>query len=154
MKQLTGSRVAWAALGLVLVVTLVVGATGDTGPRSNAERARDLAETIKCPTCRSQSAADSDAAAARAIRTEIARRVDEGQSNDEIRTYFADRYGEEVLLTPAASGLTGLVWALPAAGLVAAFIGLALVLRRWQRRTPREASEADRELVESYRRGS
>lgn len=153
-RSLSGSPVAWGAMALVLVVALFVGGFGDAGPRSNAERARDLAATIKCPTCRSQSAADSDAAAARAIRTEIARRIDDGQSNETIRAYFADRYGEEVLLTPASSGVTGLVWVLPVAALVASLGGLAVVLRRWQRREVREASEADRELVEQFRRGS
>ncbi len=150
MKQFAASKLAWAIMGVVLVTVLFIGAAGDSGPRSNAERGRDLAATIKCPTCRSQSAADSDAAAARAIRTEIARRIDAGESNEAIRDYFADRYGEEVLLTPSASGLAGLVWALPAAALVASMTGLGLVLRRWQSRTPRHATDADRTLVDEF----
>lgn len=151
MKAFVGSRLAWAGIALVVVVALFVGASGDAGPRSNAERARDLAETIKCPTCRSQSAADSDAVAARAVRTEIARRIDAGESNGEIRAYFADRYGEEILLTPSRDGVSALVWALPVAGLVAASAGLVVVLRRWQRRTPQSPSDEDVALVESYR---
>lgn len=151
MKDVAASKWAWAVMGVVLVTVLFIGAAGDSGPRSNAERGRDLAATIKCPTCRSQSAADSDAAAARAIRTDIARRIDAGESNEQIRQYFANQYGEEVLLTPSGSGLTGLVWGLPVAALVASMIGLGMVLRRWQRRTPREATDADRELVDSFR---
>jgi cytochrome c-type biogenesis protein CcmH len=151
MKQIAASKLTWAFMAVILITVLFIGAAGDSGPRSNAERGRDLAATIKCPTCRSQSAADSDAAAARAIRTDIARRIDAGQSNEEIRAYFADRYGEEVLLTPSGSGLTGLVWGLPVAALVASMIGLGLVLRRWQARTPREATAADRDLVDTFR---
>ncbi|HUW02031.1 MAG TPA: cytochrome c-type biogenesis protein CcmH [Acidimicrobiales bacterium] len=150
MKQIAASKLTWVFMAGILVVVLFIGAVGDSGPRSNAERGRDLAATIKCPTCRSQSAADSDAAAARAIRTEIARRIDGGESNEEIRAYFADRYGEEVLLTPSGSGLTGLVWGLPVAALVASMIGLGLVLRRWQSRAPLEATAADRTLVDAY----
>jgi cytochrome c-type biogenesis protein CcmH len=151
MKQIAASKLTWAFMAVILITVLFIGAAGDSGPRSNAERGRDLAATIKCPTCRSQSAADSDAAAARAIRTDIARRIDAGQSNEEIRAYFADRYGEEVLLTPSGSGLTGLVWGLPVAALVASMIGLGLVLRRWQARAPREATAADRDLVDTFR---
>ena len=151
MKQIASSKLTWALMAAILVTVLFIGAVGDSGPRSNAERGRDLAATIKCPTCRSQSAADSDAAAARAIRTEIARRIDAGESNEEIRAYFAERYGQEVLLTPSGSGLTGLVWGLPVAALVASMIGLGLVLRKWQSRVPREATDADRTLVDSYR---
>jgi cytochrome c-type biogenesis protein CcmH len=92
-----------------------------------------VAETIKCPTCRSQSAADSDAPASQAIRAEILRRIDAGDSDDEIRDYFASRYGEQILLTPRSSGAVGLVWILPVVGLVAAAAGLTWAFLRWRR---------------------
>ena len=72
-----------------------------------------MAETLKCPTCRSQSVADSEAPSAKAIRAEIARRLEAGESEDEIRDYLVSRFGEEILLTPSSSGVTGLVWVLP-----------------------------------------
>src|SRR3546814_10113008 len=81
-------------------------------PRTTDERVRTIASSLKCPTCRSQSVADSDSAAARSIRTEIARRVDEGQSADHIRSAIAATYGDDVQLTPSGSGMEGLVWIL------------------------------------------
>jgi cytochrome c-type biogenesis protein CcmH len=126
-------RLSWVVLGVVVVVALVAGTRPDGGPRTEAERAQALAETIKCPTCRSQSVATSDATASEAIRTEIQRRVADGQSDEEIRDYFADRFGEDILLTPSSSGLTGLVWALPVAALVAAVVGLGFAFARWRR---------------------
>jgi cytochrome c-type biogenesis protein CcmH len=120
---------SWLLMAVVAVVALAFGTVDDGGPRTAAERARDVASTIRCPTCRSQSAADSDAPAARAIRTEIARRVGDGQSDDEIRAYFASRFGEEVLLTPERSGLGGIVWVLPVALGVCSVAAVLTVLR-------------------------
>jgi cytochrome c-type biogenesis protein CcmH len=120
-------------MGAVLVAALAIGIT-DRSPQTTAERVRDIAATIKCPTCRSQSVADSEAPAAKFLRIEIARRVEQGQSADEIRAFAASRYGSDVLLTPERSGLAGLVWVLPVAlGVVAAGF-VVLALRRWQAR--------------------
>ena len=144
---------AWLALAAVLLGALAVGVVDDGGPRSNAERARALAETIECPQCRGQAVANSDAPAAQAIRTEISRRVTDGESDEQIRTYFARQYGEDVLLTPSSDGLTGLVWFLPVAALVAALGGLVIVFRRWRVPDDVRVDDADRVLVEQALRG-
>ena len=96
--------------------------------------------------------ADSSAPAARAIRTEIARRIEAGETDDEIRDYIAGIYGEENLLTPPRDGVAGLVWFLPVAGLVVAAGGLAVVFRQWRSPEDVEVSEEDRDLVAQARR--
>ena len=126
-------RLSWVALGIVALVALVVG-TVDEGPaRATEDRVQAIAATIRCPQCRSQSAADSDASTAQAVRTEIAERVEAGESADEIRAYFASRYGEQILLTPPADGVGSLVWVLPVAATVAGAAGLAYAFVRWRR---------------------
>jgi cytochrome c-type biogenesis protein CcmH/NrfF len=122
----------WPVLGVVLVVALAVGARGDGGPRTDAERVTDLTASFQCPTCRGQSVRDSNAPVASAIRSDVARRVEEGQSDDEIRSAIVQRYGEGVLLNPPSSGVAGLVWVLPVAALVAALVGLGFAFRRWR----------------------
>ena len=143
---------AWApfAVMAVLVVgALVVGTSRDEGPTSNAERVYDVARTIACPECSGQSVAESDISVSREIRRDIAARIEAGQTDDEIRAYYADRFGEEVLLTPSASGATGLVWVLPVVAGVAALAGLVLVFLRWRSRPPGAATDEDRALVEA-----
>jgi cytochrome c-type biogenesis protein CcmH len=120
------------ALVIVVIGALVVG-TRDDGARTDAERVESIASSVRCPTCRGQSVADSDAPAAGNVRTDIARRVGEGESNDEIRRALADRFGESILLTPPRSGVAGLVWVLPALGLVVAVAALTFAFRRWRR---------------------
>jgi cytochrome c-type biogenesis protein CcmH len=148
------SRLPWIALVVVVAAALAVG-TFDRGggARTDEERAQALAEGFRCPTCAGQSVADSDAPAAKAIRSQIDRQIDEGRSEDEIRDYVLSRYprSEQV---PPRSGLAGLVWVLPVAALVVAVAALAVAFRRWRVVGDRRAaSEEDRVLVERARHG-
>ena len=145
----------WAALAAVVVAALAVGTLGgDDGPRSDESRARSLAEGFRCPTCRGQSVADSDAPAATAIRQEIARQIDDGRTDDEIREYVLDRYPRSQQVPPR-SGLAGLVWALPVVALVVGVAALAVAFRRWRVVGERQGpSAADRDLVTRARERS
>lgn len=137
----------WAVMGVVLAGALFVG-RGDSGQPSDARRAHDIATEIRCPTCRGLSAADSDAPAAQAIRDDILRRVQAGQTAGEIRAYLVSRYGDEILLKPERHGMAVLVWALPVLAVGAAIAGLALAFRRWRARPGRALSADDQALVD------
>lgn len=122
----------WVLLVVVVIGALVVG-TQDSGAKSDRERVQSIAKSVRCPTCRGQSVADSDAPAAANVRKDIERRVADGQSDDEIRSALAARFGDSILLTPPRDGVAGLVWVLPVLALVAALAGLTLAFRRWRR---------------------
>ena len=122
----------WVLLGAMVVVALAVGASGSGGGDSDAARASRLSKQVRCPTCRGLSAAESDAKAAQAVRTEIRNRVEAGESDEEIRAYLASRYGDDILLRPEGSGMASLVWVLPVAALVCGGAGLAFAFRRWK----------------------
>ena len=123
---------SYGLMAVAIVVALAIGTIDQRDDRTTEERMHDVASTIRCPQCRSQSAADSDASTAQAVRVEIAERIEEGQSDDQIRDYFASTYGEEILLTPPASGVGSLVWIVPVIALVLASGGLVLAFRRWR----------------------
>jgi cytochrome c-type biogenesis protein CcmH len=125
-------KLSYALMALVLVVALALG-TRSHGATDPDARAQALEQSIKCPTCRGQSVAESDAPASKAIRTEIVRRIGDGQSDRQIRDYFAAKYGDDILLKPTSSGLGGLVWVLPIAAVVAAASFLAFAFWRWRR---------------------
>ena len=126
-------RASWAALLVIAVVALAYGTVDDGPTRATEDTVQAIAATIRCPQCRSQSAADSDASTAKAVRDEIAERVEAGESADEIRAYFASRYGDQILLTPPSDGVGSLVWVLPVAATVVAAAGLGVALVRWRR---------------------
>ena len=68
------------------------------------------------------------------MRAEIAAELAEGQTSEQIRAFFVDRYGEWVLLAPTKEGLNLLPWAVPIVGVVAgAALWFALVRRRPER---------------------
>ncbi len=140
----------WAALVIVLVGALAVGATRDDGARTPAERARALEERVACPECEGESVAESRSGASENIRSVIRRLVDEGQVTDEqILSYLETNYGGEILLVPRATGFDALVWALPAAALVCALAALTATFLRWRREAAADAdpTEEDRALV-------
>jgi cytochrome c-type biogenesis protein CcmH len=119
-------------MAVVLLIALAVGGRADASSRSPEDRAHAIGETIKCPTCRSQSVASSDSPAAEYIREKITELIADGQSDAEIRDYFASRYGDEILLTPSSSGVAGIVWMAPVAVLVVTIAGVVVAFRRWR----------------------
>ena len=125
------NRFRWLALVALVLGALVVSEVATQPVLTNADRAHQLAENFACPVCSGQSVAESDVPIARAIRTEIARMVDEGATDAMVRTELVDSFGQDIDYTPQGSGLIGLVWVLPVVLAVAAVTGLALALRRW-----------------------
>lgn len=150
---MTGRRLSWIALAVVLAGVLFIGSRGDGGPPTDEQRAHKIASSIRCPTCRSQSAADSDAPSSQAVRDEVLRRVKLGQTEGQIRAFLVSKYGEQIVLDPPKSGVSGLVWTLPVVAVAAAVIGLTVAFRRWRPQTRRTATDEDRALVEEALRG-
>jgi cytochrome c-type biogenesis protein CcmH len=144
------SWLPWIILGVVVVV-VIAWVAWPSGTTSDADRARDLAAELRCPDCESLSAADSQTQSARAIRRDLRDRIDEGQSDAEIRQVYIDRYGESILLKPEQSGLGLVVWGLPVLFVVAAGAGLVVAFRRWRRAEPMTATADDEALVRSVR---
>jgi cytochrome c-type biogenesis protein CcmH len=146
----------WRAIGWVGALTVVVAALSIAtlshhDQPSNAERALDLAEQFACPVCEGQSVAQSDAPAAKAIRGEIAKRIDQGQTDAQITNFLIGNFNESISLKPRATGVVGLVWITPVVAFVTAVAGLIVVFRRWHLAEVAEASDADRLLVERAR---
>ncbi len=133
----------------ILLVGALIAGWGSGGARTDQERARAIEASVKCPICRSQSVETSETQISIDIRTEIRREIDQGRSDDQIRSALAVKYGEDIQLNPPASGLAGLVWVLPVAAFIVAIGGLALAFRQWRGPVTASASAADTELVAS-----
>lgn len=138
----------WLAMAVVLVGALLVGTFGATRERTNADRLLDVSRTIRCPQCNGESVAESNAAVSQEIRVDIARRIEQGQTDDQIRQAYVDQYDDYIVLTPKSTGVTSLVWIIPVVALVVALFGLGLAFQRWKVRGDVHATAADRELVD------
>jgi cytochrome c-type biogenesis protein CcmH/NrfF len=128
------SRLRRAVIGALLlvaaglVVTTVV--VGHRAP-SDTERVARLAGELRCPTCESQTVADSDTPVAEGMRAEVTRQVAAGRSDDQILGWFKSRYGAGIVLAPGSHGVGPVLWAVPAVVLLA---GGGLAAWRWRRR--------------------
>lgn len=145
---MTRKWLPWIVLGVVVVITIAIASWPTGDKQTVSSRAHAIAAELRCVDCESLSVADSSTVSARAIRADILRRIEHGESNADIREYYVGQYGQSILLKPAGSGIGAFVWILPVVVLGAAGGGLVIALRRWQR-TPRlHASPNDREIVD------
>ena len=88
--------------------------------------AQALMETLRCLTCQGQSIADSDAAMAGDLRSQVRQRIARGERPEAIRAWLIARYGDYISYAPRITALTWPLFALPLAMLALA----ALLLRK------------------------
>ena len=96
------------------------------------QRARDISAGLRCLVCQNQSIDDSDADLARDLRVLVRERLVEGDSDEAVRQFLVDRYGEYVLLNPRLNNHTVLLW-IAAPGLLLVGLGMLFVLGRNRR---------------------
>ncbi|MFU8850763.1 cytochrome c-type biogenesis protein CcmH [Micromonospora sp. SL1-18] len=128
-------RAALAALVLTaLVVGAAVGLLRSAGGTGGEDRVHEVAAGLRCPACQGESVADSRSPIAAAMRQVVADQLAQGRDRAEIRRWFVQRYGPEVLAEPPARGATVLLWAVPALALLGAGYAALRTLR--PRRAP------------------
>jgi cytochrome c-type biogenesis protein CcmH len=76
-------------------------------------RAQSLAREIRCVVCENEPVALSSADIAVDMRAAIRGRVKAGDSDPQVRRFFAERYGEFVLLRPRVGIDTLALWGAP-----------------------------------------
>jgi len=98
------------------------------------QRYNDLTFELRCLVCQNQNLADSDAPLAQDLRREIWEMMHAGKTNDEIKSYLVERYGDFVLYRPPMQGNTLALWIIPAALLFGGAIIVALTVRNRNRK--------------------
>src|SRR5262245_58143258 len=93
-------------------------------------RARSISAGLRCPVCQNQSIDDSDAPLARDLRLIVRERLQKGESDDAVRDFVVQRYGEFVLLRPVFAWHTLVLWLAPFLVLVLGAVGLVSARRR------------------------
>lgn len=105
-------------------------------------RARELFREVRCMVCQNESIDDSDADLARDLRQVVREQVSAGQSDEQVKSFLTDRYGEYVLLRPAFSLGNSLLWLTP---LLALLAGIGLLIARLRSRPAAEALTPEEE---------
>ncbi len=100
--------------------------------RSDVEeiRFKALAEEIRCTVCQNQSLADSDAPLAQDLRQELFVMIQDGRTDQEIRNFMVERYGDFVLYRPPLASHTLLLWGGPILLLLIGLLGSVIIIRQ------------------------
>ncbi len=91
------------------------------------QRYERIAGQLRCVVCQGQSVLESEADAAKDFKAIVRHKLAQGASDTEILDFFAQRYGDFVLLKPRATEQTAPLWAIP---LLVAIGGGAVLFRR------------------------
>ena len=135
---------------LLLIVVSVLAAALRSDSNDPSARALRLSKRIACPICDGETVAESNSTPAREIRTDIARRISNGESDAAIMDYYRTTRESDILV-PSDSGIGLVAWGLPVVGLLGAGAALVFAMRRWRFDPRLEATADDAALVESMR---
>jgi cytochrome c-type biogenesis protein CcmH len=123
-----------AALALASLF-LMAAAPGDPAERlpnpAQEAHARTLFKDIRCLVCQNESIDDSDAELAGDLRRLVREQVKAGRSDDQIKRFLTDRYGEFVLMQPSFSPANLFLWGAP---FLVVLGGVGLLLARLRKR--------------------
>jgi cytochrome c-type biogenesis protein CcmH len=147
-----GTRRHWprvlSVMGLVMMVTFPPLALGATAEELEAH-VREIALQLRCPVCQGLSVGDSPSELANEMRVLIREQLQQGNTPAQVLEYFAQRYGEWILLAPPKRGFNLIIWVLP---FVLLPIGAAVVYlgaRRWVR-SPAAGDSPSRQVDTPY----
>lgn len=129
----------------VVAASLLLGCTAahaiapmDFDSPEQRERFQALTEELRCLVCQNQSLADSNADLAQDMRREVLKLMKAGHSDDEIRAFLVERYGDFVLYDPPVAPSTWLLWFGPGLLVLIGITALLVALRRRRRPAPTE----------------
>jgi cytochrome c-type biogenesis protein CcmH len=94
------------------------------------ERYEKINRELRCLVCQNQTIADSNATLAQDLRREVREMIAAGKTDDEIRDFMIERYGDFVLYRPRMTGQNLLLWAAPGLLLLIGAVVLVRVVRR------------------------
>ena len=89
------------------------------------ERVKNLTLELRCMTCQNQSIYDSDAEFSNDIKKIVKLKLQEGESERDIKKFLVERYGEYILFRPLMNYNNIFLWSFP---FILLIIGLFFVL--------------------------
>jgi len=94
------------------------------------QRYESINRELRCLVCQNQTIADSNATLAADLRREVREMIAAGKTDDEIREFMIERYGDFVLYRPRMTATNFLLWAAPVLLLLGGAFAVVRVVRR------------------------
>ena len=89
-----------------------------------------LEKEIMCPVCDGQTLDQSQSLIAEDMKNSIKEKIAEGYNEEEIKNYFIDRYGQNVVAYPSTTGFNLLAYLVPILGLILSILIFTFYIRR------------------------
>jgi len=124
MKKSTFVAIIIAILGASIAAPVLA-----QGPITD-DQVNEIAKDLYCPVCESTPLDVCATQACKDWREVIRGKLADGQTKDEITTYFVSQYGERVLAEPLQEGFTLGVWVVPIVTIVGAALYMVFYLRK------------------------
>ena len=139
---------SWVHRAMALVCCALACAASARADPSIEESEARLAASLRCLVCQNQTLAESNAPLAADMRRQIREQLSEGKSEQQVTSYFEQRYGAFVRYDPPFKPATWLLWLGPFVLLAIGFAVMWRVVRRhgsheFPRLTPAERARAE-----------
>lgn len=95
-----------------------------------SQRFARLLSELRCLVCQNQSLSESNAPLAQDLKKQVYLQIREGLTDDQIKHYLVQRYGEYILFKPSLNRVTLILWLGPLFFLVGSFCILLISMRR------------------------
>mgnify|MGYP001811887544 FL=1 len=129
MKKLTA-----ILLGITLLAAMPVRAAVDltdfVGNKELEDRYQTLVTELRCLVCQNQTIADSNADLAKDLRREVHDMLVAGKTDDDIKDFMLERYGDFVLYKPPVRTSTVPLWVGPFILLAIGLVVVVVIIRR------------------------
>jgi cytochrome c-type biogenesis protein CcmH len=142
------------ALSTFFILSLGSAIANEAAPLADdpvtEQRLISISEEMRCLVCQNESLAGSRSDLANDLRREIRILIKEGKSDDQIRSFMVERYGDFVLYRPPVKPVTWLLWIGPFVILGLGITGLLMYLRRRNSSVPTIAlTDADNQKIDA-----
>ena len=94
------------------------------------ERVKNLTLELRCMTCQNQSIYDSDAEFSNDIKKIVKNKLQEGESEQDIKKFLVKRYGEYILFRPLINYNNIFLWSFPFILLIISLFFMIIVTKR------------------------
>ncbi len=116
--------------GLLLSLGIAWAQVPAPSEQALEQRLMTLSAELRCLVCQNQSLADSHAELAVDLKNQVRDMMRAGRTDEEIKDYLTQRYGDFVLYRPPVKRSTWVLWVGPFVLLVGGMVVLQRTLRR------------------------
>ena len=98
---------------LIISFILIVFAYNSVLAEDKTSKVDKISKNLRCLICQGQSVYDSQSDFAISVRDLIKKKIEDGNSDEDIYEYLKNKYGDWIMYEPELDKKTALLWILP-----------------------------------------